>query len=52
LSVEGTPLRAPEQLRSAAGDRKPGEIVTLPVYNVPSKLRRVERVRLGESESR
>ena len=48
LSVEGTPVRTTEELRNALRDRKAGEIVTLRVYNVPSKVRRVERLRLGE----
>jgi len=47
LSVEDTPVPTVEALRSALRDRKPGEIVTLRVYNAPSKVRRVERVRLG-----
>lgn len=47
LSVEGAPVRTVEDLRNALRDRKPGEIVTLRVYNAPSKVRRVERVRLG-----
>ena len=46
LSVEDTPVRTVEALRSALRDRKPGEIVTLRVYNAPSKVRRIERVRL------
>ena len=47
LSVEGTPVRTAEELRNTLRDRKAGEIVTLRVYNVPSKVRRVERLRLG-----
>ena len=47
LSVENTPVRTVEELRNALRDRKAGEIVTLRVYNVPSKVRRVERVRLA-----
>jgi serine protease Do len=46
LSVEGTPVRTADELRNALRDRKAGEIVTLRVYNVPSKVRRVERLRL------
>jgi S1-C subfamily serine protease len=47
LAVEGTAVRTVDELRNALRDRKPGEIVTLRVYNAPSKVRRVERVRLG-----
>jgi serine protease Do len=47
LSVEGTPVRTPDELRAALSKAKPGEIVTLNVYNAPSKTRRIERVRLG-----
>jgi len=52
LSVEGTPVRTAEELRNTLRDRKAGEIVTLRVYNVPSKTRRVERLRLGAAEGR
>jgi S1-C subfamily serine protease len=52
LSVEGTPVRTPPELRDAIRARKPGDIVTLRVYNVPSNTRRVERVRLGAGENR
>jgi serine protease Do len=47
LSVEGTAVQTPDELRSAVGRAKDGEIVTLRVYNVPSKTRRIERVRVG-----
>jgi serine protease Do len=52
LSVEGTPVPTPDALREAlhraAGEGDSGaKIVTLRVYNVPSKTRRIERVRLG-----
>jgi serine protease Do len=46
LSVEDTPVRTPEELRAALGHAKAGEVVSLRVYNVPSKTRRIERVRL------
>ena len=46
LSVEDTPVRTPEELRAALGRAKAGEVVSLRVYNVPSKTRRIERVRL------
>jgi S1-C subfamily serine protease len=47
LSVEGTAVQTPDELRSAIGRAKAGEIVTLRVYNVPSRTRRIERVRVG-----
>ena len=47
LSVEGTPVQTPEQLRAALNNMKAGSIVTLSVYNVPAKSKRIERVRLG-----
>jgi hypothetical protein len=34
LSVEGTAVQTPEQLRAALGKVKAGEVVTLSVYNV------------------
>ena len=48
LSVEGTPVTTPEALRSALHDAAHASppIVTLRVYNVPSKTRRVVRIRL------
>ena len=50
LSVEDTPVTSPESLRAALRAAKPGEIVSLRVYNVPGKNRRVERVRLAASQ--
>jgi Do/DeqQ family serine protease len=47
LSVEGTTVRTPEELRSVLAKSKAGDIVTLRVYNAPSKTRRIERVRLA-----
>ncbi len=53
LSVEGTPVPTPEALRDALHKASHGvveggaPIVTLQVYNVPSKTRRIERVRLA-----
>jgi serine protease Do len=45
LSVEDTPVRTPAALREALGATHPGDIVTLGVYNVASRTRRVERIR-------
>jgi hypothetical protein len=50
LSVEGTAVRSPEELRAALGQVKAGEIVTLRVYNVPAKAKRIERVRVGAAK--
>ena len=50
LSVEGTPVTSTDALRAALRSAKPGEIVSLRVYNVPAKNRRIERIRLGTSE--
>jgi PDZ domain-containing secreted protein len=47
LSVEGTAVHTPEEMRSALSHAKTGDIVSLRVYNVPAKTRRVERLRLG-----
>ena len=47
LSVEGTPVQTPEQLRAALNNAKTGSVVTLRVYNVPAKTKRIERVKLG-----
>jgi len=47
LSVEDIAVRTPEELRAALGRVKAGEVVSLRVYNVPSKTKRVERVRVG-----
>jgi serine protease Do len=47
LSVEDTPVRTPDDLRSALSRVKAGEIVSLRVYNVPAKAKRIERVRVG-----
>jgi len=46
MSVEGKAVQTPEQLRAALDEAK-GGIVTLRVYNVPAKTKRIERVRLG-----
>jgi len=48
LSVEGTAVTTPEQLRSALANVKAGDVVSLNVYNVPAKAKRIERVRIGD----
>jgi serine protease Do len=50
LSVEGAAVETPEQLRAALGKFKSGDIVTLRVYNVPAKSKRIERMRIGAGE--
>jgi serine protease Do len=52
LSVEGTPVTTAESLRTALRAAKPGEIVTLRVYNAQAKNRRIERVRVGAATER
>ena len=47
LSIEGNAVRTPEELQSALRSVHAGDIVTLRVYNVPSKARRIERMRIG-----
>ena len=47
MSVEGTPVESPEQLRTALGKAKNGDIVTLRVYNARAKTKRIERMRIG-----
>jgi len=48
MSVEGTAVQTPEQLRAALANVKSGDVVSLSVYNVPAKAKRIERVRVGE----
>jgi serine protease Do len=48
VSVEGKPVRTEADLRNALQAEKPGSIVTLGVYNVRARSRRVDRIRLGE----
>jgi serine protease Do len=47
LKVEDRAVTTPAELRDALRVSKPGEIVSLQLYNARSKTRRVERVRLG-----
>jgi serine protease Do len=46
LAVEGTPVASPAELRQTLRAAKPGQIVSLRIFNAQSKTRRVERVRL------
>ncbi len=48
LEIEGKAVKSTADLRRELEGRKPGEIVSLRVYNTQAKNRRVERIRLGE----
>jgi serine protease Do len=48
LEVEGKPVKSTGDLREMLKGMKPGEIVSLRVYNTQAKSRRVERIKLGE----
>jgi serine protease Do len=52
LSVEGTPVTSTDALRAALRSAKPGEIVSLRVYNAREKNRRIERIRLSAAPAR
>jgi serine protease Do len=48
LEIEGKAVKTTADLQKALEGRKPGEIVSLRIYNTQAKNRRVERIRLGE----
>jgi serine protease Do len=48
LEVEGKAVKSTVELREMLKGMKPGEIVSLRVYNTQAKNRRVERIKLGE----
>ena len=48
LEVEGRPAKSPAQRAEVLKSMKPGDIVSLRVYNTQAKTRRVERIKLGE----
>jgi serine protease Do len=48
LSVEGTPVKTPAELRKVLAAQKPGSVVSLRVYNPKAQTRRIERIRLGD----
>ena len=52
LSVEGEAVTTPEALRAALRSAKAGDIVTLRIYNMQAKNRRIERVRLASGATR
>jgi serine protease Do len=48
LSVEGKTVRTVGDLKQALKSYKPGDIVSLRLYNTQAKARRIERIRLGQ----
>ncbi len=47
LSIEGTAVKTPAELRKVLDDQKAGSVVSLSVYNPRAQARRIERIRLG-----
>jgi serine protease Do len=47
LDIEGKPVKTPAELRQVLKSYKPGDIVSLRLYNTQAKNRRIERIRLG-----
>jgi S1-C subfamily serine protease len=47
LTVEGTPVKTPAELRKIIAAQKPGSVVSLQVYNPRGQSRRIERIKLG-----
>jgi S1-C subfamily serine protease len=45
-AVEGKPVSSPADLREVIRAARPGDIVSLQVFNAQSRTRRIERVRL------
>ena len=52
VSLEGKSVRTPHELRAAMNGLKPGDIVTLRLYNAAAKNYRIERLKLGEMAAR
>lgn len=52
VSVEGVPVTTPDALKAALRSAKPGDVVSLRIYNMPGKSRRIERVRLMAATDR
>jgi serine protease Do len=50
LSIEGKTVRTETDLRKALQAEKPGDIVTLRIYNPRAQNRRVERIKLSEGQ--
>ena len=51
LSVEGKPVKSPQELRGALAGMKAGDIVTLRIYNAQAKSYRIERLKLGSASA-
>src|SRR3954468_15075566 len=49
LDLEGKSVKTPADLRQALKNYKPGDIVSLTIYNTQAKNRRIERIRLGSN---
>jgi S1-C subfamily serine protease len=47
LTVEGTPVKTPGELRRVLASEKPGSVVSLQVYNPRAQSRRIERIKLA-----
>jgi serine protease Do len=47
LTVEGTAVKTPAELRKIIAAQKPGSVVSLQVYNPRGQSRRIERIKLG-----
>ena len=50
LSVEGTAVHSPAELKAALDKQPAGAVVTLGVYNPEARSKRIERVRLGAAK--
>jgi serine protease Do len=50
LSVEDKPVRNEAELRNVLRNEKPGSIVSLRIYNVRAQGRRIERIRLRDTQ--
>ncbi|HEY8104709.1 MAG TPA: trypsin-like peptidase domain-containing protein [Gemmatimonadales bacterium] len=49
LSVEGKPVKSKADLDAALKEEKPGNVVTLRVYNPRQQSRRIERIKLADA---
>jgi len=50
IAVEGKPIRTEAELRAAIRDAGPGGILSMQVYNVALKQRRIERIKLSDGK--
>ncbi len=50
LSVEGKAVRSEADLRKVLQNEKPGNIVSLRIYNPRGQNRRIERIKLGDAQ--